>query len=285
MTLKLFAAGFLLCIPSFCLAQQPVPPKPAEGAIIGQCPVSVFETCECQPSCEVRILPYGWLPGVHGDLTVHGVTAPVDVSIGKTWDIFTHDLEFAAIGQVEATCGNWGALANGVYADVSPGARIRNLTFDGDLSLAIIDLAVTYQCDGLGAAICLPQGARIEVLAGVRYNLLSAGITVTGPRGNSATADGTRDWWDPIIGIRVRYPVNECLTLQVRGDVGGFHIGNASHFTWNIEATAEYRTSDRCSIFAGWRWLDIDYTHGSGNREFAYDVLLSGPMLGLAVRF
>jgi opacity protein-like surface antigen len=176
-------------------------------------------------------------------------------------------------------------IFNGIYADVSPGTQVRRLDFASSLRLTILDLALTYELDGVPDRLCLPPGSRFEVLAGVRYNSLSAGLTVTGPRGNSATDQGTEDWLDPIIGCRLRVPLRECLTAQVRGDIGGFDIGDASRFTWNIEATLEYRRSERWSLFAGYRWLDIDYTTRSGNRTFGFDMNLNGPLVGIALDF
>ena len=226
-----------------------------------------------------------WVMEQEGDVTVRGVTAPVDVSMGKMLDIFFNELNFAAIGQIEAGNGKFGVLFNGIYADVSPGSEVRRLDFSSRFRLAILDCAFTCALDGVPDRLRLPPSSQFELLAGVRYNSLSAGLTVTGPRGNTATAGGTEDWVDPIIGARLRVPLRPCLTAQVRGDIGGFGIGEASQCTWNIEATLEYRCSPRCSLFAGYRWLDIDYSNGSGSRRFGFDMHLSGPLVGLALDF
>jgi hypothetical protein len=222
---------------------------------------------------------------MHGDVTIRGETAAVDVSIGDVLDILFGDLDIAALGQIEANYGQCGLIFNGYYVKVSPGGQFRNLNFSTEFEQTILDLAFTYQLECVAEALCLPPCSRFEVLAGARYNVLEGGLTITGPRGNSVTVDGTEEWLDPIIGGRVRVPLCECATLQVRGDIGGFDWGDASRFTWNIEATVEYRCSERCSLFGGWRWLDIDYEKGSGRQKFAYDVLLSGPLVGIAIDF
>lgn len=260
-----------------------------QGSTTAQEPAS--PCLECEPCCECqkpwcfRVIPYMWAPGFHGDLTVRGETASVDVSVGKMLDIFFNDLNFAALGQVEASNGRFGFIFNGVYADVSLGKQIRNLDFSSAFRMAILDAAATYELGGIPDALGLPCGSRFEILAGVRYTSLSSGLTVTGPRGNSATASGTQDWFDPILGTRLRVPLTECLTAQVRGDIGGFNIGDASRFTWNIEAVLEYRLSESFSLLGGYRWLDYDYVSGSGNQRFGWDMNLNGPVVGLALDF
>jgi hypothetical protein len=42
---------------------------------------------------------------------------------------------------------------------------------------------------------------------------------------------------------------------------------------------------DNARVFAGYRALSQDYTDGSGNDKFEWDVTLHGPILGLGIRF
>jgi hypothetical protein len=248
-------------------------------------PTSALDSSDCPNKWSFRVIPYAWALGLHGDLTVNNVTAGVDASIGKVLNILANDINFAAIGQVEASNGQWGVIFNGVYADVSPGTQVHNLDFSSHFAMSILDLTATYEFKQVPEALCLPQGSRFEVLAGVRYISLSAGLTVTGVRGDSASRSDTEDWFDPIIGSRLRVPLSDRVTAQVRGDIGGFNIGDASRFTWNIEATTEFRCNERCSLFAGYRWLDIDRVSGSGNRRFGFDMNLNGPLAGIAFGF
>jgi hypothetical protein len=60
----------------------------------------------------------------------------------------------------------------------------------------------------------------------------------------------SRGWFDPIVGCRLRVRLRERLTEQVRGDIGGFDIGEASRFTWNVEALLEVRCSTRARSLA-----------------------------------
>ncbi len=239
---------------------------------------------ECQRRWKFRAIPYGWVPGCQGDIGGRRVTASVDVSIGDTLNVMFNHLNAVGLGQFEATNGRFGMIFNGIYADVSPGKEFRHLDFSSRLRLALFDLTGTVELPALAERMHLPCGSRFELLAGARFDSFSGDVTVTGPRGNSDTFGGTDDWFDMIVGARMRVPLGRCLTAQVRGDVGGFGLGEASRFTWNVEATLEYRLSPCLSMFAGYRWLDIDH-HSGGPRDFHFNLTLNGPLVGFAFDF
>jgi hypothetical protein len=261
--------------------ESPTPGAWTQGVPCENCP----SICESGRSLELKIVPYLWLPQMNGDVTLRGETAPVHVSMGKVFDILTHDLNFAFIGQFEAKYGRVGLLANGLYMDVSPGAEVRRLQFNGDFSQTILDLALTYDLLGGDRRSACCRSSNLELLAGVRYNSLTGDLTLTGPRGDSVSAGGAEEWIDPIVGARAYVPLGERWAVQCRADVGGFGIGDSSQFAWNVEAVAECKWSERTSLFAGYRVLDIDYSRGVGDARFAYDMRLDGPIAGFIFKF
>lgn len=244
------------------------------------------DCCTCPRPGYFRVIPYAWVPGFEGDLTVRNRTAAVDASIGKVWDVIVDTIDIGGMGQVEASNGTFGVIFNGIYVDVGPSSRTGNLVFDTDLRITLLDLVGTYQPQWLNDR--LPSGGRFEFLAGARYYALSSTVTISGNGvlgGRSVTAGGTEDWVDALVGARLRLPLSQRLTGQVRGDIGGFGISGSSDFSWNIEAILEYRCSCCCSLFGGWRWLDVDYSRDTSNGRFSFDMNLSGPMLGIALNF
>lgn len=242
-------------------------------------------TCNDCKSLNIRFTPYGWLTQQHGDLTIRDRTADVSVNFGKTWDLIWNDLNFMFLGQLEGNYGRAGFIINGIYSDFSPGTEVARLNFNGNMRQTILDTVLTYELDILPHWLGACSGARLEALAGVRYNCLTANVTLTRADGATATGSGHQDWFDPIIGGRYRLPLGDCLAFQARADVGGFNWGEASQFTWNIELTAEYKWSDRLSLMAGYRWLDIDRESGQGSMRFGYDINLNGPIMGLIFSF
>ena len=52
-------------------------------------------------------------------------------------------------------------------------------------------------------------------------------------------------WWiDPVVGLRVGGDLTENLSLTVTGNVGGFDIGSASKFSWEVVALLGYRLGE-----------------------------------------
>jgi hypothetical protein len=245
-------------------------------------------SCECAPtmfaprrSLTLKFIPYFWLTEMDGEVTIRGETAPAFVSMGEMWDLFTHDLNMAFLGQFEAKYGRVGLLANGVYLDLSPGGEVRGLQFNSSYAQTIIDLVMTYDLLGGDESSNCGRSAQFELLAGARYNSLNGDISLTGPRGNTVSVGGAEAWTDLIVGARAHVPLNERLALLCRADVGGFGINGCSQLTWNVEAAAEYQYSERTSLFAGYRLLRIDYTRG----DFGYDMRIDGPMAGFVFKF
>ena len=74
---------------------------------------------------------------------------------------------------------------------------------------------------------------------------------------------------------------------MLRGDVGGFGAG--SDFSWQVLATYNWQL---CTFgghlidgYLGYRALSVDYSQGSGNTEYKYDVLMQGPVMGATLHF
>ena len=87
---------------------------------------------------------------------------------------------------------------------------------------------------------------------------------------------------NPLVGVNVVAQLTERWAVRAEADIGGFGVG--SDLTWNAQAIVTYRwTVGGYDVLAGagYRALYWDYQDG----DFAWDVTMSGPMLGAAVRF
>jgi hypothetical protein len=207
---------------------------------------------------------YGVAAGMSGDMTVKGIPADIDVEFDKIWD----NLKFGAMGSVRAGYGRWSLSTDVIYMDL--GASKGSVRADMQQWLVQPMLGYTIS-------------RYFEVTAGARYNNLSATIEGTGPLGVFRSASGTVDWWDPVIGARISVPLVETLSLDVMGDVGGFGVG--SDLTWQALPTLNWRFSKWASVQAGYRLLYSDYSQGSGNNQFGYDILTHGPQIGFTFHF
>ena len=75
------------------------------------------------------------------------------------------------------------------------------------------------------------------------------------------------------------------MAVWFRGDIGGFSIGSSSDLTWTLTAMLELDLSDTWSLAAGYRYVDVDWTKGSGIHRFEFDYKIHGPLLGAIIRF
>jgi hypothetical protein len=87
------------------------------------------------------------------------------------------------------------------------------------------------------------------------------------------------------VGVRVDYRFSNRWSFKFRGDIGGFGIGNAAQFAWNVFPLFEYRLSHLATLDFGYRALDVDTVEGQGADRSGYEMLLSGPVIGVAFRF
>jgi hypothetical protein len=250
---------------------------------------------------------YSWLTWLTGETTVRGrafdVNAtPIEVVEKLDWSTLPVWMSHA-----ELRIGRFGVFNDIVYAKLADSDVFERsgsggrATLSGDISAdyeqATIELGGAY---GLWSGIGIMDSPTIvEALAGGRYwyqdvNIKAdADLNVDLPNlpllsdGRVIARSGSVDWIDPFIGARVYQRVGPGQVLMLRGDIGGFGVG--SDFSWQVIGSYEFefRPFKRHVIdgYLGYRALSVDYSEGSGNRRYEYDVLQHGPVLGATLRF
>jgi len=110
-------------------------------------------------------------------------------------------------------------------------------------------------------------------------------LDLAGNRIRSKSSSRTYDWYDPVIGARWTYPINDTWSFRLRGDVGGFGI--ASDFTAVVEAVALYDITEDWQLKMSFKSLWVDYEEGTeGTADyFAYDTANFGPIIGITYKF
>ena len=73
--------------------------------------------------------------------------------------------------------------------------------------------------------------------------------------------------------------------MSGRLDFSGFDIGTGSTLTWNLFFLFNYRLSKHTSLDLGYRIIGLDYSRGSGTDKFAANIMLNGPVMGVAFDF
>jgi hypothetical protein len=221
-------------------------------------------------SWKVTIAPYFMGAAMNGTTAIKGQEMTVDMSFS---DILDH-LKFGAMGLAVARKGNWGFGGDAIWMSLGAngtGPGPVGVTGSADVSQGAFAF---YGLRRLAPCVDLTFGGRINTLQGT--------LSFNGP--NQRSFDGSKTWFDPIVGVQFRTPENgRRWHAQVYSEIGGFGVG--STITWQVFPTFGVNLAKWASIDFGYRWLDIDYKSGDGATLFKYDVLTQGPVLGFVFRF
>jgi hypothetical protein len=253
-------------------------------------PTVAAEEKPAESDWEFTMAPYLWAISMDGNVTVRGLEAEVDASFNDIFD----ELNFAVMLAYEARKGHWGLWGNTIYSNLG------NSDVKGPAGLGEIDPTVTAFWQELGGFYRLgtwdladssdkkTPSVTVDAFLGARYTYLDTEIDFKGVfSGFVNNIDEDKNWFEPLLGIRTIWDLNERWVLTMAGDIGGVAFG--SDFAWSASGLFGYQFSlfgqDNARFFAGYRALSQDYTDGSGNDKFEWDVTLHGPILGLGIRF
>ena len=75
------------------------------------------------------------------------------------------------------------------------------------------------------------------------------------------------------------------LGFALRGDIGGFGIGDAAPFTGQLEATIAFRLASWSRVLAGSRVLSLNTVDGDGAARSGVDLLQHGLIVGAGFGF
>jgi opacity protein-like surface antigen len=221
-----------------------------------------------------------WVPSLNGDLTVEGRQFSPDQDTGDVVDAFDSHFNGAFALHVEATKDRFGFFGDVMYLDLTssrdggPGdaeAKLRG--FIGELGAFYTVVAPEPGKRGWGAF-------RLDALGGVRVTSIEFGINA-----DEADVSKNQTLFDPFIGARAQLGLTKWLSINARGDVGGFGIESwpTSDFSYNVEAGLAFRLARRFDLGLGYRWLNYDFESDSGTSSF--DATLSGPFVALTFNF
>jgi hypothetical protein len=220
---------------------------------------------------QFTVAPYLMMPWEDGTTAVKG--QEVDVNIAPK-DIFTN-LQFAALGAFEARKSKWGLGVDAYY--VALGTTVDHVRRNGQVFSADVDLNQgSYTFYGLRKL-----NDKIDFLAGARLTVLQNRVGFKGPL--QTTLEATKQWVDPIVGLKMKQRIRGPLSFSLEGDIGGFGAG--SKFAWQLFPVVGYDLGKRTTLAIGYRVQSFDYHAGSPDNLFKYDVILQGFVLGAAFHF
>ena len=240
------------------------------------------ELSDEQSGWDFHVAPYFWFLSVDGDVTVKGQESDVDVGFDKIWD----ELNIAAMLEFEARKGRWGLYGDTIAANLGHSTTVEGVDIDPTINILFLTLGGFYRLgtwDLTDAPGEKTPTVTVDAFAGARYTYLELKLDIKG----FPNFDGDQDWVDPMTGIRTLWDLTRRWSMTLEGSVGGFGVG--SDFAWHAFGLLGYRFGlfgeDNARVAGGYRAMYQDYTNGSGDDKFEWDVTLHGPILGLIIEF
>ncbi|MEP2028223.1 MAG: hypothetical protein ABJI96_05885 [Paracoccaceae bacterium] len=224
---------------------------------------------------------YAFLPArTTGTSTVAGATVPLDLDLSEAVKL----LKFAASGRYEGWKGNWGIILDANFVGLEADGALptpAGATFTADIRQKWFGILAAYRIfDGTNS-----NGSRyaFDIQGGVRYNKLRQEVTISAPA-PLPVLGGDVGWWEPVIGARGTWVLNEKWTAIASLDLGGFGAGGN-----DLQAGAnlgfDWRPWEKTSLFFGYRYYSMDFSTTLATGAFAYDVSQHGPVFGVKFRF
>ena len=213
---------------------------------------------------EYVVSPYMLLPFMDGTSAVRGLEVEIDANPSDIFD----NLQFGAMGYFGARKGNWGFGVDALY--MALGTTIDTPPANVDPGQGAFTFMGTRRLND-----------KVEAVFGARWNFIQGRIEFTGPL--NLTVEQTKHWVDPLVGLRLHHRIGERWRFTLQGDIGGFGAG--SDFAWHLFPVVEAAVGKRASLAFGYRALGMNYETGSGSELFRYDVITSGPVIGMTFRF
>ena len=244
-------------------------------ALIAAIVVGLAPGLSAAAETEWLVAPYGWLPTVSVDQTFDDGSGGGGSTSGAE---VLSKLDFAAMLRAEVARGRWGAMLDYIYISLtdqttfSPLPAIR-IDIDGDLDLDVLELGAFYRLSGKARGIDLMLGAR-------RINV-DLGLVLTRQDFQPRPLDVSADVNDLFLGARYRYPFGKRWDVSLRGDYG---FGD-SDGTVNLIAGVGVQFNDTFGMKFGYRYADLKLEVEVEGAPEAMDILLSGPYVGLLLRF
>ncbi len=230
---------------------------------------------------------YGWFTSIHGELenpdgTVHEFNIPFDQIFPKV----------EVVMEAVATVGwrNWFLFFDGIWMTL--GGDYEGTAFDLDVELKeqIYDIHVGYGVfrnirpgEVKSGEESMGQISAVDVFLGGRYfGTQTTLIETTHLTHDVHQTEVNVSRWDPFFGARGSYSFANRWVVNLVADIGGFGIGNAAQFSYQVDANVAFRISHPLTVFAGYRVLGYNM---EDDAEDWTDITQYGPKIGGALTF
>jgi len=247
--------------------------------VIFTLPSMAQEDSDKEKTWNFTAAPYLILPNMNGDVGLGDQLVNVNASSN---DIF-ENLDGGLMLFFEASNDKWVINFDLLYMKLGATGETPLLSRNADVEVK--QLGLTF--NGL-----YKVNAWASVGIGFRINSIDQGFGIPalpGPGPGEIELPAidrsmNNTWVDPLLVARVMTRFDESSwRLGILADIGGFGIG--SDLAWQLNPFVGYQFSKLFEIDLAYRWLSMDYNTGSGQDYFLYDMVISGPEVGLLFHF
>lgn len=256
-------------------------PSPVAGDAMAPTEAIPRESSNWRFEFDARI----WAMGIEGDVAARGGSASVDASLVDILE--ASDSLIGLAGRIEAGRGRWSGFLDGLYNRIGVEDATGPLGLadvDVTLTMGLVDFGLMYRLGDWPLALgnsAAPSFA-LDAYAGGRY---TSGSVEIDPELLPAV-EQDKEWFDPIVGLKLESPLSKHFHVSTWGDIGGF--GVSCDFTWSAAAILGFDFElfeNPATVYGGYRAIGQDFHEGSGSDSFDWDVIMHGPMLGFTMSF
>jgi hypothetical protein len=229
---------------------------------------------EADSDWHVRLTPYIWATGISGD-----VTAPyplpgreVEADFG---DILDH-INGAFLGTADVRYQRFGVLGDVVYLNVG-GGKTRNPTNLPTIGTKVKLATTTATLAGYYRVHDGERGS-VDLLGGLRYDHFETKLSATAG-GPGIGRKVSKEWTDPIVGVRGTMRTGPRGSVTGYADYGGFGINDST--VWQLVGTYNYQWKDNVGVVAGLRYWSLKLD----KPVLDYDLDIFGPLVGISFSF
>ena len=245
------------------------PPETGTGPETAQdeVPVPVAE------SWSFKLTPFLWLPSIDANIGPGAVPTDMDATADGDSGIFGFDFGFLLMA--EARRGRFGVLGDIGFISLST---------DGDspgTSFFDVEIGTNGTVGTLGAfyTAAIWHWLSVDTIIGIRYWSIGLDLDFSAGDLDPISVALSRDWVDPIIGLRLGSNLGGGFFVVAYGDVGGFGI--SSDITWQAYAALGYQFADWFTAELGYRYLYVEQTIGG----VPIDLAMYAPLIAVTFIF
>jgi hypothetical protein len=227
-----------------------------------------------QDDWSLSLSPYIWGAGLKGSVASFPGAPAADVDVSFS-DVLSN-LDMAGMLIAQLRYQRFAGYMDLIYTSISADQNTPlGLLFD-DVNLENEVFIGTF---GGSYRAIESEHASLDLLAGIRAWSVDTRLKLQGGALPDQEIEHNENWVDPIVGISARYQFDSGIFATAFSQVGGFGVG--SDLTWDALGGLGYQFNNSVSAIAGYRHLEVDYEHNG----FVFDVEMSGPVIGMTIRF